>query len=976
MAGRVDLENNKNRLQIQQQQQEISESRKEEARAAALKAATLASRGIIGGVPLSSNDGRALALGGGMANLTMPKVTVVKKKKRGLRMKRSEKAENAIVDHNKTALKSSFDAIREEVKEEEDDMDDTSHSWTFAAPTATTAPTTEGDSPTSGGIHIAKQLETANEGSTVHSKPFKLSPRNIFQKKRRHEHQPTVYTTESHRKQVELQEQNQLALSQAKELLALGAWTCGVCGTPFASLESANSHELLCLVKWVKSESQLQSREKQHAVQQNGGRKRRILVLDSLDCRYENRPSAINAASFISALTTSLPPLSSSVTQRPSRNRMWSDDDVDSPPSPPRNLSVTPSVNLGNNAVARAAVAAAISNTTRCVVSFEPPRTGGEISLPSPMIRKFMVLTDDATVKIARRARHVMLALCRQKLAELPAGHSSEQKSKLLLLRREFEAQRELALASRDRHYYGLVEQRSLERSYGVQLPSYSNPYSFYYHRLNARLGMGDIELRPKRDKKSDASLPSVRIWGAVKQRFEHAYELVKEGPTTPADGLDQYDRNKHSDKSSRTDLNHDRNTLYINVVVKNSVQVVNNELQRMARGWWHSEWSKSNASDDKNGNAKPDMVDFQFEWIRAHTQKRVIQLAGIALSSDFTPRRVAVQLSNDLYRLMGPQLELRGVTIQTEIEYRVGQFFVLAVNVLQIDWILLMDYTTKQMARRRRRWIRDQGEKQSSALAVGNSDEKSGESKKRTLKELLVAAQHWFPSRNEVVMQVLTFMNRFHFIISLPLLHVFYKLFFKYAVNKYILAVVTDDIFRYVEKKGMEMQLEIKSNNDQAAAMLAILREMRGDDKKRKSGDEEGEGEDQLPVVGPLLGPTIKDDAAEAKPPADFSPPEALEFVGLEVDLPVGFKRLRWALLHSDSKFLEDAFFGPVMNYADITMGSWSKNNNDIGLPTAPEAVNEEDFLNATLEFSYLMPKSAFVKANSKSFDVLHNMH
>ena len=68
-------------------------------------------------------------------------------------------------------------------------------------------------------------------------------------------------------------------------------------------------------------------------------------------------------------------------------------------------------------------------------------------------------------------------------------------------------------------------------------------------------------------------------------------------------------------------------------------------ELQRMARGWWQSE------AGDKAQNTNEKVLDFQFEWIRAHTQKRVIQLAAVALASDFTPRKVAVQLSNDLYR-------------------------------------------------------------------------------------------------------------------------------------------------------------------------------------------------------------------------------------------------------------------------------------------------------------------------------------
>ena len=98
---------------------------------------------------------------------------------------------------------------------------------------------------------------------------------------------------------------------------------------------------------------------------------------------------------------------------------------------------------------------------------------------------------------------------------------------------------------------------------------------------------------------------------------------------------------------------------------------------------------------------------------------------------------------------------------------------------------------------------------------------------------------------------------------------------------------------------------------------MLAALREIRDDDKKRKKkvgGDEEDE--DSKPILGPMLGPAIKDDNCEAKSPPGISIPDVLEFVGLEVDLPVGFLRLRWALLHTDSTFFHRAFLADVLKY------------------------------------------------------------
>lgn len=191
--------------------------------------------------------------------------------------------------------------------------------------------------------------------------------------------------------------------------------------------------------------------------------------------------------------------------------------------------------------------------------------------------------------------------------------------------------------------------------------------------------------------------------------------------------------------------------------------------------------------------------------------------------------------------------------------------------------------------------------------------------------------------------------------------------------MNKFILNAVTDDIFRYVEGKGMEMQLGIKKNNDQASFMLAALREIRSGDKGKIDEDGE-EDEDAKPIIGPLMGPAIKDDCNDARPPPDFSPPDVLEFVGLETDLPVGFLRLRWALLHASSSFFKDAFLADL-KYDKIEIGQWSANENDIGLPKPPDGVDESSFLGHTLEYSYLMPKSAFVKANMcyATIEIIH---
>ena len=315
----------------------------------------------------------------------------------------------------------------------------------------------------------------------------------------------------------------------------------------------------------------------------------------------------------------------------------------------------------------------------------------------------------------------------------------------------------------------------------------------------------------------------------------------------------------------------------------------------------------------------------------------------------------------------MGPQLQIRGVDIQTEIEYRSGQYFVLAVNIIDIDWIMLFDHTAKHLAREQKRWMKEQKLRAQRRSTIVAPPKDNPTKRRRTLRELILAARMRFPSRNEVVAQVLAALNGLHFIVSLPLANVLYYLFCKYMVDKYILTVVTDDIFRYVEKKGMEMQLEIKGEAKQASFMLAALRELKEDDKKRKEKADEGdEGDGAKAILGPLLGALVKEDAADAKLPVGFDPPPALEFVAFEVDLPVGFLRLRRALLHSDSTFWRDAFFTDIMKYDNISDGKWSINEKEVGLPKTPDSVDEAGFVNATLDFQYLMPKSAFVKANT----------
>lgn len=112
-----------------------------------------------------------------------------------------------------------------------------------------------------------------------------------------------------------------------------------------------------------------------------------------------------------------------------------------------------------------------------------------------------------------------------------------------------------------------------------------------------------------------------------------------------------------------------------------------------------------------------------------------------------------------------------------------------------------------------------------------------------------------------------------------------------------------------------MEMDIDIRNASTQTAFMLSALREIRADGRELKK--KRKEGEDRGTILGPLLGPAIKEDKGVAPPkPEGFEMPENLEDVGLELEIPVGFRRLRWALLASKSTFVTDAVFRTEAKY------------------------------------------------------------
>ena len=92
---------------------------------------------------------------------------------------------------------------------------------------------------------------------------------------------------------------------------------------------------------------------------------------------------------------------------------------------------------------------------------------------------------------------------------------------------------------------------------------------------------------------------------------------------------------------------------------------------------------------------------------------------------------------------------------------------------------------------------------------------------------------------------------------------------------------------------------------------MLSALQDIRDDTRAAKKKKKRTESEQQGELVGPLLGPAISDDKLPGPGlPPGMPDPDNLEFVSLEIDLPVGYKRFRWAMLSPESKFITDGVF------------------------------------------------------------------
>ena len=220
-----------------------------------------------------------------------------------------------------------------------------------------------------------------------------------------------------------------------------------------------------------------------------------------------------------------------------------------------------------------------------------------EDDLTSTANNDYVVLADQALADVCRKAQ------------------------KLALSRQEHKAEFELECYSKDKHYYDMLERREIERQR-------DGAYS--------RFRTEGKNLAEK-----------------IQNKFVDAYAVMKEGKSeTTTTSVDHYKR-KLEDPDVQNVIDNTKKTIYVNVIVKNSIQVVRTELDRLARQRWEERQKKEGSMDVRNEESRE-----RFEKFKAAAQGQLVQLAGLALASDFTPRRIAVQLSNDLYRLLTPYVK------------------------------------------------------------------------------------------------------------------------------------------------------------------------------------------------------------------------------------------------------------------------------------------------------------------------------
>ena len=131
--------------------------------------------------------------------------------------------------------------------------------------------------------------------------------------------------------------------------------------------------------------------------------------------------------------------------------------------------------------------------------------------------------------------------------------------------------------------------------------------------------------------------------------------------------------------------------------------------------------------------------------------------------------------------------MKRRGVFIECEIGYRVGPYFVLAVNVLAVDWRRLVKRTYEDVAERRSKWMK----------AAESGDAKEGVI--RRYGPLASLIRLFKMTSMEVLANFVATLYYTHWVIYTPICWFLYRFLIGETFRKYFLSSVTDGKYRYL---------------------------------------------------------------------------------------------------------------------------------------------------------------------------------
>jgi hypothetical protein len=107
------------------------------------------------------------------------------------------------------------------------------------------------------------------------------------------------------------------------------------------------------------------------------------------------------------------------------------------------------------------------------------------------------------------------------------------------------------------------------------------------------------------------------------------------------------------------------------------------------------------------------------------------------------------------------------------------------------------------------------------------------------------------------------------------------------------------------------------------------------------------------------ILGKVVLADDDAAIQPFDYFPPANLRHVNLRINLPVGFRRLRRAILGQRTDFIRMAVLTERLGCTNITMLPWNKHAKSIGQLRLKKGEKWRDFIGAKKTISYFVPPS-----------------